>query len=87
MIISLPHPALADAITIITPRSDSEGAFFKGLFRDGRQPGQPGLSLPGHTLDFARSLLNAAILVFDHGLWGSIAYASGLAVVSCDSNR
>jgi len=74
-------PALAGAIAIISvilsPRAESEGAFFKGLSRDGRQPGLLALTFSQVTTwIFARSLLNAAILGFYYGLWGTLAYAA-----------
>jgi Na+/proline symporter len=74
-------PALAGAIAIISvilsPRAESEGAFFKGLSRDGRQPGLLALTFSQVTTwIFARSLLNAAILGFYYGIWGTLAYAA-----------
>ena len=74
-------PALAGVIAIISvilsPKADSEEAFFKGLSRDGRQPGLLTLTFSQVTTwIFARSLLNAAILGFYYGIWGTLAYAT-----------
>jgi Na+/proline symporter len=54
-----------------------EGAFFRGQGRDGRAPGLLTLILSQVTTwIFARSLLNAAILGFYYGIWGTLAYAA-----------
>jgi Na+/proline symporter len=74
-------PALAGVIAIVSvilsPRAESEGAFFMGLSRDGRQPGLLTLTFSQVTTwIFARSLLNAAILGFYYGIWGTLAYVA-----------
>ena len=74
-------PALAGLIAIVSimlsPRAESEGAFYNGLASDGRQPGLMTLTLSQVTTwIFARSLLNAAILGFYYGIWGTLAYAA-----------
>ena len=74
-------PALAGFIAIISilisPRAQSEGAFYKGLSHDGSQPSLIMLTLSQVTTwIFARSLLNAAILGFYYGVWGTLAYAT-----------
>ena len=74
-------PALAGFIAVISimlsPRAESVGAFYKGLAANGRQPGLLTLTLSQVTTwIFARSLLNAAILGFYYGIWGTLAYAT-----------
>ncbi|MDX2472782.1 MAG: sodium:proline symporter [Candidatus Krumholzibacteria bacterium] len=74
-------PALAGVIAIISvvlsPRAASEGAFFRGLSADGRQPGLMTLTFSQVTTwIFARSLLNAAILGYFYGIWGTLAYTA-----------
>lgn len=73
-------PALAGFIAVVSillsPRAENEGAFYKGLAGDGHQPGLLTLTLSQVTTwIFARSLLNAAILGFYYGIWGTLAYA------------
>jgi len=73
-------PALAGfvAITsvILSPKAQSEASFFKGLSATGEQPGLLTLTFSQVTTwIFARSLMNAAILGFYYGIWGTLAYA------------
>ncbi len=73
-------PALACLVAcaslIIAPKVQSEGAFFQGLSPAGRAPGLLTLIFSQVTTwIFARSLMNAAILGFYYGLWGTLAYA------------
>ncbi len=61
---------------VLSPRAESEGAFYQGLGVDGRQPGLLSLIFSQVTTwIFARSLMNAAILGFYYGIWGTLAYA------------
>ncbi len=73
-------PALAGFVAIssvlLSPKAQTEGAFFKGLSASGEQPGLLTLVFSQVTTwIFARSLLNAAILGFYYGIWGTLAYA------------
>ncbi|RLB66031.1 MAG: sodium:proline symporter, partial [Deltaproteobacteria bacterium] len=73
-------PALAGFVAIssvlLSPKAQTEGAFFKGLSATGEQPGLLTLTFSQVTTwIFARSLLNAAILGFYYGIWGTLAYA------------
>lgn len=62
---------------LLSPKAKSGGAFFKGLSPTGEQPGLLVLVFSQVTTwIFARSLLNAAILGFYYGLWGTLAYAA-----------
>jgi Na+/proline symporter len=62
---------------LLTPKAAGEGAFFKGLSPSGKQPGVLTLTFSlVTTWIFARSLMNAAILGFYYGLWGTLAYAA-----------
>lgn len=61
---------------LIAPRARDAGGFFAGLSAAGRPPGMLTLTLSQVTTwIFARSLLNAAILGFYYGIWGTLAYA------------
>ncbi len=61
---------------ILSPKAESEGAFYQGLSASGRQPGLLSLTFSQVTTwIFARSLMNAAILGFYYGIWGTLAYA------------
>lgn len=61
----------------ITPKANSNGAFFKGLSPEGKAPSLLMLTFSQVTTwIFARSLLNAAILGFYYGIWGTLAYAA-----------
>ncbi len=73
-------PGLAGFVAIfsllLSPKVQTEGAFFKGLSATGEQPGFLTLTFSQVTTwIFARSLLNAAILGFYYGIWGTLAYA------------
>jgi len=62
---------------MLTPKANNDGAFFKGLSPHGEQPGLLLLVFSQVTTwIFARSLLNAAILGFYYGIWGTLAYAA-----------
>lgn len=62
---------------MLSPKAAGEGAFFKGLSPSGKQPGILTLTFSQVTTwIFARSLLNAAILGFYYGIWGTLAYAA-----------
>jgi len=68
--------AMALFSLIITPRSRTSESFFQGKTASGEAPGLWTLVLSQVTTwIFARSLLNAAILGFFYGLWGTLAYA------------
>ncbi len=67
---------IALASVILSPRAESEGAFYQGLGTNGSQPGLLSLTFSQVTTwIFARSLMNAAILGFYYGIWGTLAYA------------
>ncbi len=70
--------ALIAAISVlISPRAKNDGAFFKGLSPQGLQPNLLTLTFSQVTTwIFARSLMNAAILGFYYGIWGTLAYAA-----------
>ena len=73
-------PALAGFVAIssvlLSPKAQTVGSFFKGLSVSGEQPGLLTLVFSQVTTwIFARSLLNAAILGFYYGIWGTLAYA------------
>ncbi len=69
--------AIAAISVMLSPRAQDGGAFFKGLSPTGERPGLLILTLSQVTTwIFARSLLNAAILGFYYGLWGTLAYAA-----------
>lgn len=73
-------PAFAGVIALasvfISPRAESEGAFYQGISASGQQPGLLTLTFSQVTTwIFARSLMNAAILGFYYGIWGTLAYA------------
>ncbi|MCB1857715.1 MAG: sodium:proline symporter [Gammaproteobacteria bacterium] len=69
--------AIAAISVLLSPKAKDGGAFFKGLAPNGQQPGLLTLTLSQVTTwIFARSLLNAAILGFYYGLWGTLAYAA-----------
>ena len=79
---------LSLALSPAVARSDS---FFRGRDAGGQAPGLLVLTLSQVTTwIFARSLLNAAILGYYYGLWGTLAYATyylsfltGGAIVDC----
>lgn len=67
---------IALASVLLAPKAESAGAFFQGLSATGRQPGLLALTFSQVTTwIFARSLMNAAILSFYYGIWGTLAYA------------
>ncbi len=73
-------PAFAVVIAfgsiILAPKAENAGAFFQGVSTTGRQPGLITLTFSQVTTwIFARSLMNAAILGFYYGIWGTLAYA------------
>lgn len=73
-------PAFAVVIAfgsvILAPKAENAGAFFQGISTTGRQPGLITLTFSQVTTwIFARSLMNAAILGFYYGIWGTLAYA------------
>ncbi|MCG7931566.1 MAG: sodium:proline symporter [Candidatus Thiodiazotropha weberae] len=72
-------PLLAVSIALVSillaPKANGEGAFYKGLSPAGETPGLVMLIFSQVTTwIFARSLMNAAILGFYYGLWGTLAY-------------
>ena len=68
---------IALASVLLSTRVSSEASFFRGESPDGQQPRLLTLILSqATTWIFARSLLNAAILGFYYGIWGTLAYAT-----------
>ena len=62
---------------LLSSRAKNTATFFHGKSVDGKQPDLLTLTLSQVTTwIFARSLLNAAILGFYYGLWGTLAYAT-----------
>lgn len=62
---------------LIAPKARDAGGFFQGLSASGQQPGLVTLIFSQVTTwIFARSLMNAAILGFYYGIWGTLAYAA-----------
>ncbi len=73
-------PVFAGVIAIasicLSPKAKNEATFFRGLTEAGQQPGLLTLIFSQVTTwIFARSLMNAAILGFYYGIWGTLAYA------------
>ena len=67
---------IALASVLLAPKAESAGAFFQGISATGQQPGLLTLTFSQVTTwIFARSLMNAAILGFYYGIWGTLAYA------------
>ncbi len=67
---------VATVSIIISPKADNGGTFFQGLSPAGGVPSLLTLTFSQVTTwIFARSLMNAAILGFYYGLWGTLAYA------------
>ena len=67
---------IALASVILSPRAESAGAFYQGISASGQKPGLLTLTFSQVTTwIFARSLMNAAILGFYYGIWGTLAYA------------
>jgi len=61
---------------MLSPPAKTDQTFFKGISAEGRLPGLWTLTFSQITTwIFARSLMNAAILGFYYGIWGTIAYA------------
>ncbi|MDW3094885.1 MAG: sodium:proline symporter [Gammaproteobacteria bacterium] len=61
---------------MLLPKVCTENSFFSGLSPDGRQPSVVTLTFSQVTTwIFARSLMNAAILGYYYGIWGTLAYA------------
>ncbi len=61
----------------LSARATSTGTFYGGLSSSGAEPSLWTLTLSQVTTwIFARSLLNAAILGYYYGIWGTIAYAT-----------
>ena len=62
---------------LISPRAKDEGSFFQGRSASGQTPRLLILTCSQVTTwIFARSLMNAAILGFYYGIWGTLAYAT-----------
>ncbi|MBB1486078.1 sodium:proline symporter [Oceanospirillum sediminis] len=62
---------------LLSPQAKGANAFFRGESKDGQQPGLLILTFSQVTTwIFARSLMNAAILGFYYGIWGTLAYAA-----------
>ena len=69
--------AIVLASLIAAPRRATVDGFFGGASVDGRAPGLWMLVLSQVTTwIFARSLMNAAILGYFYGIWGTLAYAA-----------
>lgn len=65
------------ASLLVAPRRVTTGGFFGGTGLDGRAPALWVLVLSQVTTwIFARSLMNAAILGYFYGIWGTLAYAA-----------
>ena len=74
-------PVLVGVIALVSilmsSRAKNEATFFHGKSAEGEQPGLLTLTFSQVTTwIFARSLMNAAILGFYYGLWGTLAYAT-----------
>ena len=62
---------------LMSSKAENEATFFHGKSAQGEQPGLLTLTFSQVTTwIFARSLMNAAILGFYYGLWGTLAYAA-----------
>ncbi|MBN1008714.1 sodium:proline symporter [Amphritea pacifica] len=69
--------AVAIISVFLSPKANNSKAFFSGHSPEGKPPGLLMLTFSQVTTwIFARSLLNAAILGFYYGLWGTLAYAA-----------
>ncbi|WP_415886430.1 sodium:proline symporter [Neptuniibacter sp. QD37_6] len=69
--------ALALVSVFLSRKVNHESSFFKGRTAEGLAPGLLTLIFSQVTTwIFARSLLNAAILGFYYGIWGTLAYAA-----------
>lgn len=74
-------PALVAVVAVISvllsPKARSSASFYDGLSATGQQPSLLMLVFSQVTTwIFARSLLNAAILGYYYGIWGTVAYAA-----------
>lgn len=74
-------PALVAVVAVISvllsPKARSSASFYDGLSASGQQPSLLTLVFSQVTTwIFARSLLNAAILGYYYGIWGTVAYAA-----------
>ncbi|WP_299183496.1 sodium:proline symporter [uncultured Neptuniibacter sp.] len=68
---------LALVSMVLSRRVNHENGFYRGQSAQGRAPGLLTLIFSQVTTwIFARSLLNAAILGFYYGIWGTLAYAA-----------
>ena len=75
----LPAATLASVLLslALSPSVRQTDSFFRGRDAEGRAPGLLMLTLSQVTTwIFARSLLNAAILGYYYGLWGTLAYTA-----------
>ncbi len=62
---------------VLIPKACTEHSFFSGLSPEGKMPGVLTLTFSlVTTWIFARSLMNAAILGYFYGIWGTLAYAA-----------
>ncbi len=69
--------AVAVISILLSPRAQSEAAFYRGTSADGRVPSVLALTFSQVTTwIFARSIMNAAILGYFYGLAGALAYAA-----------
>lgn len=67
----------AAGCVLLSPLARSDKSFYQGRNQQGREPGLLTLTFSQVTTwIFARSLMNAAILGFYYGIWGTIAYAT-----------
>ena len=68
---------IAVASLLLSPRVKTQSSFYFGAGGQGQQPGLLTLVFSQVTTwIFARSLMNAAILGFYYGVWGTLAYAA-----------
>ena len=68
---------LALVSIVLLPKVSTEGAFYSGVSPQGNTPGLFTLTFSQVTTwIFARSLMNAAILGYFYGIWGTLAYAT-----------
>lgn len=68
---------LAVASVLLSPLAKTNLSFYQGHDGQGRVPGVISLTFSQVTTwIFARSLMNAAILGFYYGIWGTLAYAT-----------
>jgi len=68
---------IAAICLFMSPKASSKASFFGGKNSQGQTPGLLTLIMSQVTTwIFARSLMNAAILGFYYGIWGTLAYAA-----------